>query len=92
MYITHYFQYLLSCNNPIIKKHWCRKRDNLFNCLPDNKILALTKLKVFADDKFNVAEEMNAVFDSKDIVEKEKMLLVTSVFSFTHNLFKSLLF
>ena len=31
--------------------------------LPNDKILALTKLKAFADDKFNVAKLMTSVFN-----------------------------
>ena len=31
--------------------------------LPNDKILALTKLKAFADDKFNVAKLMISVFN-----------------------------
>ena len=33
-----------------------RLLDKRFNPLPDDKILALSKLKAFADDNFNVAE------------------------------------
>ena len=34
-----------------------------FNPLPDGKILDVTKLKAFADDKINVAQMMVSVFD-----------------------------
>ena len=35
-----------------------RSRDTLYqlNCLPDHKILAMSKLKAFADDNFNLAQ------------------------------------
>ena len=33
------------------------------NSLPNDKILALTKLKAFADNKFDVAKFMISVFD-----------------------------
>ena len=33
------------------------------NSLPNNKILVLTKLKAFADSKFNVAKILISVFD-----------------------------
>ena len=59
-------------------------------------MLALTKVKAFADDKFNIAKMITSVFDSEEnIVEKgenagyQHFLLVTSIFSFIHNLFKS---
>ena len=58
--------------------------------LPKDKIWALTKLKEFVDDKFNVAKMQISLFDRvENVVEKEKM--VTSIFSFSHNVFKRLL-
>ena len=33
------------------------------NSLPSNKILHVTKLKAFADDKINIAQMMISVFD-----------------------------
>ena len=43
----------------------------LVNTLPNDTILVLTKLKVFADDKFNVAKMMISLFDSlENIVGK----------------------
>ena len=42
-----------------------------FNSLANDKILALTKLKAFADDKFIVAKMMIPVFDmAENIVGK----------------------
>ena len=35
---------------------------DLFNSLPDDKILALSKLKAFADNKINVAQNIKFVF------------------------------
>ena len=57
--------------------------------LPDDKILALSKLKAFADDKINVTQNINFVFHrlKKALWEKEK-ILVTSIFSLFHNVFK----
>ena len=58
----------------------------IFNSLPNNKIL-----KAFADDKINVSQIMISVFDRvENIVVMEKML-VTSIFTFSHNIFKKLL-
>ena len=62
-----------------------------FNSLPLNKIVHLSKLKAFADDKFNVTKIMIYVSDLLKIWEKEKML-VTSNLSFSHNVFKRLFF
>ena len=43
----------------------------VFNFLPNDKILALTKLKTFADDKFSIAKMMIPLFDQvENIVEK----------------------
>ena len=36
------------------------------NALPNDKILALTKLKAFADDKFSFAKMMIPVFDTAE--------------------------
>ena len=58
------------------------------NPLPDDKISDFSKLKAFADDKMNVAKMMIYVFDRpENIVGKGKML-VTSIFYFSHNVFK----
>ena len=48
-----------------------------FNSLPNNKILDLSKLEAFADDKLKVAKIMKCLFDREEnIVEiGEKMLL-----------------
>ena len=44
---------------------------HLINSLPNNKILNLTKLKAFADDRINVAQMMISVFDTvENIVGK----------------------
>ena len=39
-----------------------------FKSIPDDKIVALTNVKVFADDKFHVAKMMISVFDTENIV------------------------
>ena len=52
------------------------------------KILDKTKSKVFTDDKLNVVKMIIFLFDRvENIVNKMKML-VTSIFSFSHNTFK----
>ena len=54
------------------------------------KSLALSKLIAFADENFNVAEIMQFFFDGvENIVGKGKML-VTRIYSFSHNVFKRL--
>ena len=69
--------------------HWIVMRlMSSVNSLPNDKIMALTKSKASADDKCNVAKMMIFVFDSSEkLWEKEKML-VTSIFSFSHNVFR----
>ena len=52
-----------------------------------DKILDWSKLKAFAEDNFTVNKMMNYV---ENIVEKWEML-ATSTFSFSCNVFKSLL-
>ena len=67
------------------KNIWC-----LFKPLPNNKIWDLSKLEALADDKINVIEKLKIVIGRvKTMWEKEKML-VTSIFSFSHNVGKSL--
>ena len=48
--------------------------DKIFiNSLPNNKILDVTKLKVFEDDRINEAQMMITVFDRvENFVEKEE--------------------
>ena len=63
-----------------------------FNSLPNNKILDRSKSKVFADNKINVTKRLKFILGrAENIVEKEKML-VTSIFSFSYNVSKRLLF
>ena len=51
-----------------------------------------SKLKASADDKLNVNEKMEFVLEGlKTLLEKEKML-VTSIFSFSNNVFKRLFY
>ena len=50
-----------------------------------------SKLKVFADDKFKLLRMMTFVLNRvTTFLEKEKML-VASIFSFAHNIFKGFL-
>ena len=54
-------------------------------------MLALSKLKAFADDNFIVAQMLQLFIDTvENIGEKEKML-VTNIFSYCNNVFKRLL-
>ena len=60
-----------------------------YNSLQNNKTLDLSKLKAFADDRSNVTQNLKFVSGRvENIVEKEK-ILVTSIFSFSYNVFKS---
>ena len=38
------------------------KQSNFFNSLPNNKILDLSKLKAFADDKINAAQKLKICY------------------------------
>ena len=44
---------------------------SIFISLPDDKIVALTKLKAFADDKFSVAEMMISFRDRLENIEEK---------------------
>ena len=49
-----------------------------------------SKLKAFADDKLNVNVYLNFNLKMEEnIVGKGKKMLVTSIFSFSHNVFKA---
>ena len=47
-----------------------------------------TKIKAFADDKLNVAAMMISAYDRKKTMWEKQKILVTSIFSFSHNVFK----
>ena len=72
-----------------IKMSAKKRRKTLSIFYPNDEILDLFKLKAFADNKINVTQKLKFVsLRVEDIGEKEKML-VTSIFSFSHNVFKS---
>ena len=63
----------------------------VFNPFPNNRFLDWTKFKAFADNKIREAKMM--IYDS-DRVENIVGIgenAVTSIFSFSHNVFKELL-
>ena len=63
-----------------------------FNFLPKGKNIGLSKLQAFVDDKIHVTQKLKFVFGRvENIVGKGKML-VTSIFSFSLNVFKNFLF
>ena len=67
----------------------CTKLSPL-NSLSNDKIVDMSNLKAFADDKIYVTEKLKFVLRSiENIMGKEKML-VTSIFSSSHNVFKRL--
>ena len=52
-----------------------------FNTRPNNKILFLSKLKSFSDEKFNVAKMMISLFDKVEKpCEKRRKCLVANIF------------
>ena len=61
------------------------------NPFPHNKILDMTKLKAFADDKLNVTKMIICVFDRVENIVGKGEIACTSNFSFSHNAFKRLL-
>ena len=62
-----------------------------FEGLPDDKILDWSKLKAFADDKLNVTKMIISLFDRVENIIGKGEIACTSNFSFSHNVFKSLL-
>ena len=59
--------------------------------LLNGKTLDWSKFKVFAEDKLNVARIMISVSDRVENIVGKGEMLVTSTFSFSHNVFKRLL-
>ena len=57
-----------------------------------DNILDQTKLKAFADNKLNVTKMIISVFDTVENIVGKGEIACTSNFSFSHNVFKRLLF
>ena len=58
---------------------------------PNDKILDLTKLKAFADDKLNLTKVIMSVFDRVENIVGKGEIACTSNFSFSRNVFTRLL-
>ena len=65
---------------------------SLFHSFPHDNILDQTKLKAFADDKLNVTKMIISVFDRVENIVRKGEIACRSSFSFSHNVFKRLLF
>ena len=63
----------------------------MLNPFPHDKILDLTKLKAFANDKLNVTKLIISVFDRVENIVRKGEIACTSKISFSHNVFKRLL-
>ena len=84
-----YLIYIEDCVNDFVHHlpRYCR-----LNSLPNDKILDWSKLQAFADNKINVNEKLKIVLGRVETLwEKEKML-VTSIFSFSQNVFQGFFF
>ena len=53
---------------------------DMFTPLPNHKILDMTKLKAFADNKLNIAKMMISLFERAENAVGKKKLQVPSVF------------
>ena len=58
--------------------------------LPNDKIWAFTKLKAFADDRFNVAKITISLFDRVENMMGKRENTGTSIFSFSPSCFRKL--
>ena len=65
------------------------------NSVPNDKILDRSKVKAFADDKLTVTKELKFVLGKEENIvgkgKKNAAYVVTSIFAFSHNVFKKLL-
>ena len=59
------------------------------NSIPTDKIVGQSKLKAFADGKINMTLKLKGGGFQETLWEKEK-IMVTSIFSFSHNVLKRL--
>ena len=64
------------------------KRNLIF--FPKDKILDSFKFKAFAEYKINVTEKLNLFWEGWQTMREQKKILVTSISSFSHNVFKRL--
>ena len=62
------------------EKHLDSTKLKPFNTLPNDEVLGLSKLKAFADEKINMAENYNLFWEGQK-----------TLFSFSHNFFKRVL-
>ena len=61
------------------------------NPFSNDNILDVTKLKAFADDKLNIAKLTISLCDTVENTGNWEKMLVTSIFSFSHSVFQSIL-
>ena len=62
------------------------------NTSQDAKILAMSKLKVFAENNFNVAQVVHFLFDMVvNILGKGENVSYLNFFSFSHDVFEKLI-
>ena len=81
-----FVNYIFECNKTLI----CHIQIG-FNPFTGQQILDSSKLKEFADDKFQILRKWKKVVQTrKKHCGKREELLVTSNFSFSHSLFKGL--
>ena len=66
--------------------------DKVFNPLPNNKILDLSKFKEHADNKINVTQKLKSVMGRVENILGKGENAVTSIFFFSQNVCKRLLF
>ena len=79
-----------SFSHIVFKRHvpQTRKNQGLFGKgLNRRQNLRLTQIEAFADDKSNVTQ---VVFDRSETLWEKKKMLDTSIFFFSHNVFKGL--
>ena len=62
------------------------------NSLPNDKFLDWSKLNAFADDKINFKLKTKFLGGCEKTLRGKEKMLVTSIFSFCHYVFKKLLF
>ena len=84
--------YLLSTKRQMFRlaqiQSFCKRQNEWFNSLPNDKITDWFKVKALADDKSNANKKSKFGLGSWKILREKEKMLVTSIFSFFHNVFK----
>ena len=84
-------KFYASKNRFVVLRH-CALRFDVSACCStaDEKFLDFSKLKAFADDKSDVEQILELVLNGTENIVKKGKMMVTSIFSFSSNVFNNI--